>query len=152
VLNWPEPWCHPPKPHLKNYADPAFQDDATVFASRITSVYASMIISASFWDDQTIARKSDNYFHFHNLFASQTRYGEANREGTPTKNNPTRLVSAPPARLHPGEQETITEWREKQDLWRKQRAGWYRGDRRRWRDSPVRFHNIKSLILFPLKY
>jgi hypothetical protein len=87
----------------KNEDHEAFQDGYVMRRTRMPAVHASKLLSAAFWDDATIARKSDNHFHWTPLIIHDTPY------------DPTRTIHWRPAKIDPnlpeeggpGDEETL---------------------------------------------
>ncbi|KAI1115281.1 hypothetical protein F5Y14DRAFT_450099 [Nemania sp. NC0429] len=72
--NWPYPYQAAAEGersgHVAGHAD--FAPGRTIELSIVTSEFISRMLSETFWNDNTIPRKSDNHFHRFPLFVSRT--------------------------------------------------------------------------------
>ncbi|TRX96522.1 hypothetical protein FHL15_002794 [Xylaria flabelliformis] len=132
ISDWPSPFEGSPDKDI--VADHwAFQPGRIMHITRLPALFTSKILSAEFWDDATIARKSANHFHCDRLFVSDTI--SAGRDSD-------MVYSA--ARLHPnagvmpkaGELEMIADWLHRKWDWEQRRAGWFEQSWQEWRRTP----------------
>ncbi|KAI1738701.1 hypothetical protein F4680DRAFT_467071 [Xylaria scruposa] len=108
-----------------------FSPDHEFKTWRITSTWASMMLSSSFWDDPTIPKKSDNRFHLAPLFISHTK----NIEPMPRTWGPV-VVDRNVTNTSSLDKELIKDWDERTNLWANLRQGWYDVAVKRWWESP----------------
>ncbi|KAJ2986805.1 hypothetical protein NUW58_g4857 [Xylaria curta] len=123
-LTWPEPYLEtiPGEECLKGHR--SFKSGITMPVTRIPAIYASKMLSAEFWDDPAIPRKSDDYFHTNRIIISDTEYLGLRHSTVWTLAS---IESMLPTNLHPGEQELMTMWQERERVWTEKRKGWYPG-------------------------
>jgi hypothetical protein len=55
-------------------AHPIFSNDSEITINPIPALYTSKLLSRSFWEDATIPRKSDNFFHRIDLISAKSTY------------------------------------------------------------------------------
>ncbi|KAI1425126.1 hypothetical protein F5Y12DRAFT_784898 [Xylaria sp. FL1777] len=143
LVNWPEPMA---EGEFKITTHPQFQHGVWIHTARVPALHASRLLSSAFWDDATILRKSDNGFHFNEVFNNQTIYCGSNYWQT---FNPTVIADPLPAQLHPGEGEMVAAWNERQAEWLALRGSWYFEDIETWRSTAwARVKQRQSIILF----
>ncbi|GAP84329.2 hypothetical protein SAMD00023353_0701440 [Rosellinia necatrix] len=133
--NWPEAWEADYGTEDTIPGHRSFRRGAMMEITRVPALHAAKLLSAAFWEDATIARKSDGHFHLNRLIISDTRYLGRGvlYDFAPARVNP---APPPPARLSPGEAEMMTHWRERHRDWEQRRDGWYKSAGKAWDTTP----------------
>ncbi|RWA05682.1 hypothetical protein EKO27_g9425 [Xylaria grammica] len=133
-MGWPEPFKEPEdEMERMNPNHPVFQVGSPIYTHRIPSLHVSKLLSAQFWDDQTILKKSDNGFHFRPLITNTTLFRGLD---VYLAYNPTQLINPLPTQLLPGEAEMIQAWRDRENDMRTARSSWYLAALDPWLSSP----------------
>ncbi|KAI1292571.1 hypothetical protein F5Y03DRAFT_20472 [Xylaria venustula] len=117
---------------------PAFQEGAEDTITLVTSLWHSKMMSEAFWNDESVARKSDNFFHSIDHFRSHspivaTDY--ANRNRPPPKLVQRELLEAR-GQLSDAEVDMIKDFESRERQWNEARADWYIPLREKWHNSP----------------
>ncbi|KAI8626591.1 hypothetical protein F5Y19DRAFT_446254 [Xylariaceae sp. FL1651] len=131
TISWP--WqrdCHYPM----DANHPMLGPGARFTTRRIPASWASKLLSASFWENAAIPRKSENSFHLNPLFTSTT----ASEWQSPaqTKWGAITVDRAVAAYASGVEQEMVNAWDERRNLWDELRGGWYTEAKKRWETTP----------------
>jgi len=113
--------------------------------TRYPSLQASKLLSAQFWDDPKIPRKSDNFFWAYTAIQA-TNFVPAVEADVEYKLYE-RVTSMPKQeRGRPGEKELIEAWNQRHDFWDAERGPWYLQAKEVWERTPVRLF-FSSLTL-----
>ncbi|KAI0118403.1 hypothetical protein GGR51DRAFT_554893 [Nemania sp. FL0031] len=143
VRFWPDPTQEGGKTALGYMLDdhPTFVGTQNLTMSPISALYTSKLLSRSFWDDETILRKSDNFFHRNRLIFSTTAYnrGSATSISKYAVDDTNFAIDGnEPGKkaLDPGEREMIDSWREWENIWRTVHEPWYDQAFYSWWNSP----------------
>ncbi|KAI3326745.1 hypothetical protein HD806DRAFT_488071 [Xylariaceae sp. AK1471] len=120
-------------------------------------MFTSNLLSAAFWDDPAIPRKSDDFFHRTFFFRSRTLNNPANY--IDAYRNPVvldqgllneRLLRGP---LHEIELDMIRDWELRENIWNEKRSGWYTREKEIWLATPwSQTYGRKQLLLFDKEY
>ncbi|KAI0976866.1 hypothetical protein F4678DRAFT_480306 [Xylaria arbuscula] len=139
---WPNPILGPGEEVDENH--PSWQKGAKLSNQRVTALYASRLLSTQFWETPFIPNKSENHFHFTNLFQTESLYcGEAFWQSY----RATALTQQLPPSLLPGDVETIVAWHDRYVAWFALRDGWYNRDLVVWGTTPWSAHQHRQSIL-----
>ncbi|KAK5634401.1 hypothetical protein RRF57_010114 [Xylaria bambusicola] len=137
-ISWPYPYCSTSGPYGRMASGhPAFQDGADNTLTLIPSLWTSKLVSEEFWKDDTIPRKSDNFFHSIDFFRSEHPY-EAATFDTDKRPIPIIMDREKIRELHQQGQldagivDMISDWEKRESLFNQARAGWYEEKRERW--------------------
>ncbi|KAI3319686.1 hypothetical protein HD806DRAFT_525350 [Xylariaceae sp. AK1471] len=125
---------------------PAFQQGVMVEISRYSALQASKLLSAAFWDDQTIPDKSTNYFHSTPFIHCNTPWVILEGQDALYFNNAS-ITSPLPALLDPEQIELLDDWNVRHSIWASQRQGWYLPAREKWINTAWAFPQRRSCIL-----
>ncbi|KAI0863562.1 hypothetical protein F4860DRAFT_511953 [Xylaria cubensis] len=113
---------------------PVFSTVQDVTVSPLPALYTSKQLSKSFWEDENIPRKSDNFFHFNQLLVGRTQFIPDNplrwQEMTVDRGKIAR------GEVDPGEAEMIESWRYWRFIWNRTRSTWYQPAKQIWQNSP----------------
>ncbi|KAI3321441.1 hypothetical protein HD806DRAFT_523926 [Xylariaceae sp. AK1471] len=134
-LNWP--WPHHIRDFGLGYAGKQivghedFSKGTLIEKILIPAEYTSKLLSETFWKDENIPRKSDNFFHRVSLFTSRTLNDPSQRlfnyitdvaiDDRRDQNQLTR-----------SEKDMVQQWKEREALWDMLRTGWYQPQRSMW--------------------
>ncbi|KAI1308151.1 hypothetical protein F5Y03DRAFT_351449 [Xylaria venustula] len=137
---WPYPWTDQPLAEatvdfIKGHED--FDDGKIIELALVPAEFASKLLSEAFWNDATIPRKSDNYFHRRPIFISRFPNEKSKYLGNfckPLGIDPSLDLNL----LSLSEKKMIESWRENEDIWNSSRANWYRRRIKVWRLTPLR--------------
>ncbi|KAI0548382.1 hypothetical protein F4679DRAFT_596816 [Xylaria curta] len=140
TMDWPGPQQGAPGEDIDEDGA-AFQAGRIVHITRVPALFSSKMLSAEFWNDATIPRKSDDYFHRNRLFTSDTK--------SHGRDYPLNYAEA---RLHnfgktSGERQMITAWMDRKRDWDQRRAGWFEQTLREWRRTPWSDIRNRQMIL-----
>ncbi|KAI0187889.1 hypothetical protein EV127DRAFT_513399 [Xylaria flabelliformis] len=144
ITDWPGPFEGSSEDIIADHW--AFQPGRVIRVTRIPALFTSKMLSAEFWEDATIARKSANYFHLDRVFISDST--SAGRDSN---------IYYTEARLHPtagvmpkaGEVEMIADWLHRKWDWEQRRAGWFEQNWQEWRRTPwSEIHSRQQIIKF----
>ncbi|KAI0972218.1 hypothetical protein F4678DRAFT_478718 [Xylaria arbuscula] len=107
----------------------------------VTSLWFSRMMSEAFWNDGSVARKSDNFFHSIDYFRSDFPYTVATH-GKQTR-PPPKIVQREFLRdqqargqLREAEVDMIENFELRESQWNAARAGWYIPLQEKWLNSP----------------
>ncbi|KAI0474709.1 hypothetical protein F4859DRAFT_521777 [Xylaria cf. heliscus] len=132
IMGWPTPYDASGNQEIIQN-DPMFQAGRRLHITRVSALFTSKLLSAEFWDDDTIPQKSANCFNSNRLFISDTVYpGPGNNMAY----NRVSLTSDLDIILGDGEPEMIGAWLERRRDWDQRRAGWYREAWEVWQATP----------------
>ncbi|KAI1740302.1 hypothetical protein F4680DRAFT_465739 [Xylaria scruposa] len=139
IMDWPGPQAGKPGEDMIEDGA-AFQLGRTIHITRIPALFTSRMLSAEFWDNANIPRKSDNYFHQNRLFTSDT-ISEGRK---PLKYSEVKLYNA--ARTN-SERQMIRAWFDRKWDWYHRRTDWYKENLLQWRRTPWSDVPARQLIL-----
>ncbi|KAI1751654.1 hypothetical protein F4782DRAFT_172973 [Xylaria castorea] len=109
----------------------------------IPSLWYSMMLSEAFWRNGSIPKKSANYFHCMHYFCSRI----AHRPGVDLymyRGAP--VMEGDPPRTNRGVAEMIANWKLREKLWNRGRAGWYDKEHGIWAKSAWGMVNARPMI------
>ncbi|KAI1327007.1 hypothetical protein F5Y16DRAFT_372992 [Xylariaceae sp. FL0255] len=122
-------------------------------ATQITQVYrppmdAGILLSAEFWNDSKIAKKSENLFHRTVLFHSQPRrWNGAPMFGLPPFWPDVEVDRSRESTWESHHRKIVARWEELQTLWKSARKDWYPDHLKRWWSSPwCMFYTVRRSI------
>ncbi|KAI3319537.1 hypothetical protein HD806DRAFT_539231 [Xylariaceae sp. AK1471] len=129
TITWP--WAQS-SPFPQNKRHPMFAQGSTIRTWRIPASWASKLLSASFWNDATLPRKSDNSFHMTPIFTSTT----TNAFPAPKQWGEVTVNRAAAALANNVDQEIVRGWDNRHNLWNSFRGEWYRKAQEKWESTP----------------
>ncbi|KAI0521907.1 hypothetical protein F5B22DRAFT_643488 [Xylaria bambusicola] len=120
---------------------PAYQDGVDNTLTLVTSLWTSKLLSEEFWKDDTIPRKSDNFFHSIDFFRSEHPYyaatfSKSSRPSPMIMDRETITELREQGQLDEGLADVISDWELRESLYNQARAGWYDQERQKWLNSP----------------
>ncbi|KAI1430392.1 hypothetical protein F5Y12DRAFT_709410 [Xylaria sp. FL1777] len=133
--NWPYAWIDKERNRgvyewIPGHAD--FADGKLVEISIIPAEYASKLLSEAFWKDETIPKKSENFFHRNPLFVCR-----AENDNSLSLSAIVYSLEIDPnldvTKLDRSEINMIQEWQENERLWNTSRDSWFRSLKGIWR-------------------
>ncbi|KAI8628000.1 hypothetical protein F5Y19DRAFT_150100 [Xylariaceae sp. FL1651] len=115
-----------------------FQKGVPIVHTLVPAMEASKLLSASFWEDATISRKSDNHFHMTSFFGSITENDPSRHIDDYRKDivmDRKRILDVM-GQLNQAQQDMIRDWEMKDQLWKQLRQGWYAAEEQTWHRTP----------------
>ncbi|KAJ3569213.1 hypothetical protein NPX13_g6161 [Xylaria arbuscula] len=126
--------------YLKGHPD--FEVGRSYQRTLLPAEYASKLLSAEFWEDGNIPRKTDNFFHRKAIFVSHTLKTPSNKDVTSWRRivNPVEIAPSfgTNATLTSSERTIVNSWRRTERLWDQARSYWYENQRSLWAHRSVR--------------
>ncbi|KAI8623463.1 hypothetical protein F5Y19DRAFT_481665 [Xylariaceae sp. FL1651] len=147
-INWP--WPHhqeePGDMHGIQYeGHDDFSEGKLIEKVLIPAEFVSRMLSDSYWKDEGIPRKSDNFFQRTSLFVSRTAY-ESTKPLHSYMQNVVIDNQRDQSQLSNLERFMINEWRDREALWNSLRSGWYELERNTWLASEWKYMGARHLI------
>ncbi|KAI0157364.1 hypothetical protein GGR57DRAFT_500984 [Xylariaceae sp. FL1272] len=107
------------------------------------------MLSASFWRDTSIVRKSDGFFHRASIFGSDTPFDSQRMyedDRWDTFWEPMTILQPAVGNLTQDDQLMIKAWEEKENTWELARKNWFSQGRDLWCDSPWSYIAAKEQL------
>ncbi|KAI0543681.1 hypothetical protein F4679DRAFT_592465 [Xylaria curta] len=99
----------------------------------VPSLWFSMILSEEFWKNDSVPRKSDNFFHAMDYFCSRHPY-HPDTDDEKYKRPP--VIEGNPPLTNRGVADVIANWKLREEIWNQSRAGWFDKEQEIWENSP----------------